>query len=159
MITPTSGGDARWWRFHAALAAGDRAQLPAALDPGVAIFESGDAKLSREEQARHQLNGAIDYVAVTKTEVIDRRGGGDGDVAWVLSRSKTSGRIGNKEVSSSAPESLVLERGGDGAWRIVHIHWSSHPLDPVEPQPWIAQGPPVRAKREVRASDRERPRG
>lgn len=122
-------------RFHAALAAGDRAQVLAILDPGVVIFESGGAELSREEYAGHHLDGDIEFVAKTKTEVTDRRGGGAGHVAWVLIRSKTTVRTGSKEGSSSGTESMVLERGADGAWRIVHIHWSSHPLDPVDRKP------------------------
>lgn len=122
-------------RFHAALAAGDRAQVLAVLDSSVVIFESGGAELSRDEYASHHLAGDMEYVAATKTEVTDRRGGGSGDVAWVLSRSKTTGKFRGKEVSSSGTESMVLERGADGAWRIVHIHWSSRPLDPVDRRP------------------------
>lgn len=116
-------------RFHTALAAGDRAQVLAVLDSSVVIFESGGAELSRDEYASHHLPGDMEYVAATRTEVTDRRSGGRGAVAWVLSRSKTTGRFGGKEVSSSGAESILLERSADGTWRIVHIHWSSQPLN------------------------------
>lgn len=115
-------------RFHSALAAGDRAGALSVLDPDIVIYESGGAELSREEYASHHLEGDMKFVASTRTEVTERRGGARGDVAWVLTRSRTTGQVGSKEISSLGTESMLLERAADGAWRIVHIHWSSQPL-------------------------------
>jgi ketosteroid isomerase-like protein len=68
----------------------------------------------------------MEFVAATQTEITSRESGANGEVAWVLTRSKTTGRFRGKEIASVGTETMILVRGADGAWRIVHIHWSSH---------------------------------
>lgn len=114
-------------RFAHALQSGDRDAALGCLAPEVTIFEHGSAELSRDEYARHHLDGDLDYLRQTATKVIDRRVIEGGDRVVVLTRSETRGEYKGKPVASSGTETLVLERRGDD-WTIVHIHWSSHKL-------------------------------
>lgn len=120
--SPTAAVEA----FHAALAAKNRDAALALLDREVVIFESGDAELSRDDYAEHHLGADMEFVSATRTEITSRESGADGDVAWVLTRSKTSGSFRGKEVATVGAETMVLSRRDDGSWRIVHVHWSSH---------------------------------
>jgi ketosteroid isomerase-like protein len=112
--------------FQAALVAKNREAALALLDPKVVIFESGGAELSRDDYASHHLGADMEFVAATQTEITSRESGANGEVAWVLTRSKTIGTFRGKEISSVGTETMLLVRGAKGAWRIVHIHWSSH---------------------------------
>jgi ketosteroid isomerase-like protein len=111
--------------FHAALAAGDREGALARLAPEVVIFEGGGAEMSREEYAGHHLGGDMEFVRAVKTEVTDRQRHTEGDVAWVLTRTHTSGRVRDRDIDVDGVETMVLRRSGE-QWRIVHVHWSSH---------------------------------
>lgn len=114
-------------RFHQALAAGDGAQALAALDPDVVIFEAGGAELSRLEYASYHLAADMEYVAAVQETRVERRSGGAGDVAWVLTQSQTKGNFQGQDIAAANTETMVLHRAADGAWQIVHIHWSSQP--------------------------------
>jgi ketosteroid isomerase-like protein len=114
--------------FHAALARKDRAAALALLAPDVVIFEGGGAEMSRDEYAHHHLGGDMEFVAATKTEIVDRRTGGSSELAWVITRSKTTGTFQGKAVASAGTETMLLGRDAQGDWRIVHIHWSSRRL-------------------------------
>ncbi len=48
----------------------------------------------------------------------------EGNVAVVMNRTATSGMMGDREINSVGVETMTLRREG-GAWKIVHIHWSS----------------------------------
>ena len=66
----------------------------------------------------------MEFAAATTNKVIDQRSGRDGQTAWVMTRSETSGTFRDKQIDRSGVETMVLQHS-DGAWRIVHIHWSS----------------------------------
>lgn len=110
--------------FHAALRSLDRDKALAALDPGVRIFESGGAEMSRDEYAAHHLASDMAFVAATRMEVLDRKVTISGDAAWVLTLSKTTGSFRGRDVSSRGAETMVLRKTA-GSWHIVHVHWSS----------------------------------
>lgn len=110
--------------FHAALAAGDGDRALAAMAPEVIIFESGGAEMSRDEYASHHLAGDMRFAASSEREVIEQRQEVFGDTALVLTRSHTTGSIGDRQIDASGVETMVLRRADDG-WRIVHVHWSS----------------------------------
>ena len=111
--------------FHEALAAGDRSRALELLDPAVVIFEQGGAEVSRDEYASQHLADDIEFSRATSSKVLDQRTQAKAKSAWVLTRSETNGSFRGKDVASRGVETMVLEKRG-GAWRIVHIHWSSH---------------------------------
>jgi hypothetical protein len=110
--------------FHQALASGDQEVVLRLLDPGVTIFESGGAELSRDEYASHHLGADMEFSAATTRKVVGQAEGETHDAAWVLTRSETSGTFRGKEIDILGTESVLLRRGEHG-WRIAHIHWSS----------------------------------
>jgi len=57
-------------RFHDALASGDRARALELLDPGIVIYESGGAELSRDEYASHHLAADREFSAATTLEIL-----------------------------------------------------------------------------------------
>lgn len=113
--------------FHRALAAGDREAVLATLDSEVLIFEAGGAERSREEYASHHLAGDLEFAKAVERKVSERRQGGSGEFAWVLTRSETTGRFRDKDVATRDTETMLLRKAGP-SWRIVHIHWSSRPV-------------------------------
>lgn len=110
--------------FHAALDAGDRDAVLALLTPDVIVLEEGGAERSREEYAGHHLPADMAFAGATQSEVARRTAMIQGDVAWVMTEGRTTGRVNDRAVDRLTAETMVLTRGADG-WRIRHIHWSS----------------------------------
>lgn len=111
-------------RFADALAKGDRAAATALLEPGVLIFESGEAENSSEEYAHHHLPADIAFMAGMTRSVISRRVGGEGDIQWVATKARISGQYKGKAVDLDSTETMVVTQTPTG-WRIAHVHWSS----------------------------------
>ena len=80
--------------------------------------------MSREEYAAHHLASDLAFAGAIKSELIDRQIESAGDVAWVLSRTRTMGRFRDRDVDVDGVETMVLRRA-NGGWHVVHIHWSS----------------------------------
>ncbi len=110
--------------FHAALAAGDSAAALALLAEDVIIYEAGGVEASREEYRSHHLPADIAFASAVEREASVELSGQSGDLAWVLSRSTTTGTYREQEANSVGTETMLLELTADG-WRIRHIHWSS----------------------------------
>ena len=110
--------------FHTALSSGNRDAALASLSPEVVIFEGGGAETSREEYASHHLGGDMKFVQGTSRETVDQASSSNGDLAWVITQSRTTGTYREKSIDVVGTETMVLRRTGD-AWQIVHIHWSS----------------------------------
>ncbi len=112
--------------LHAAMAAGDRDAVLAQLASEVVIFESGRAEMSRDEYASHHLVGDLEFAAATHHEILDQSSAISGELAYVLTRSRTTGAFRERQIDSLGVETMVLRRG-DAGWQIVHVHWSSRP--------------------------------
>lgn len=110
--------------FDRALATADTAAALRVLARDVVIFESGGVEASRDEYRRHHLPSDIAYASSVTKEVLSRRSGESGDVAWVLSESRWTGTFRDRAVDARSVETMMLRRTPEG-WRIVHIHWSS----------------------------------
>ena len=110
--------------FHAALSAGDSATALSLLAHDVVIFESGGVEASRDEYRSHHLPADMEFSQSVTREITSERSGSDGDVAWVLTASHSSGTFRERPVNVRGVETMLLRRTADG-WRIVHIHWSS----------------------------------
>ncbi|NHZ73521.1 MAG: DUF4440 domain-containing protein [Nitrospirae bacterium] len=110
--------------FHQALVAQDKEQVLTLLSPKVLIFESGGAELSRQDYAGHHLGADMEFSGATTRKVTDQQAGQEGDLAWVLTRSETSGTFRDKDLDIRGVETMLLRKTPDG-WKIIHIHWSS----------------------------------
>lgn len=115
--------------FSAALAKGDAATATELLAPDVLIYESGGQESSRDEYTSHHMKGDMAFLAKAQVQVIERRHGAGGELAWVATRSRITGVHKDKPVDIYSTETLVLKRMS-GGWRIVHIQWSSRPVEP-----------------------------
>jgi len=113
--------------FQEALSSGDAAQVKALLDPKVLIFESGATEHSRAEYAAHHLKADIDFLKTVTYKLQRQTGDTVGDLAWVASEARMTGASKDKAIDVLTTETLVLKKGTAG-WRVVHVHWSSHPV-------------------------------
>ena len=123
--TPTASVEA----LHQAIAAADRAAVIAALAPDVLIFESGYVERSRDEYLSHHFAADAKFAAAVKRKVIRQGEQVAGDMALVTAETESSGTYEGKPVNVIGIETAVLRRV-DGAWRIVHLHWSSRKAAP-----------------------------
>jgi uncharacterized membrane protein len=108
-----------------AIASGNTEELKHLLDERIVIFESGNVESSLAEYESHHMKSDIEFMAEMNVEVLSRDVIDLGDSAMVISRSRIAGNFANKAIDLVNTEtSVVQERGG--AWKIVHIHWSSN---------------------------------
>jgi ketosteroid isomerase-like protein len=113
-------------RFGAALANGDLATAESLLDPEVLILESGGAEQNRAEYMGHHAGADAKFLRDAIVHPGRRRVHVEGDLAWVGSESELQAKADGKPLTLLSTETMVLRRQ-QGAWRIVHIHWSSRP--------------------------------
>jgi ketosteroid isomerase-like protein len=110
--------------FHAALKRGDGKAALALLDDNLVVFESGGAELSKAEYQAKHLDADMEFVKAIDESLTRRSGHVEGDLAWIETQGRTSGSFHGKKVDRATTETMILKREG-GAWKIVHIHWSS----------------------------------
>ena len=109
--------------FHEALKSGDREATLELLLPETLILEAGRAQ-TVEEYAAHHLAADMAFSQATSREILEQHDQTVEDVAWVVTRSRTTGSFKESEVDSTGVETVVLHHVKAG-WRIAHIHWSS----------------------------------
>lgn len=113
--------------FHSALKAGDTSKAASLLADAVLIFEAGGAERSRSDYAAHHLPADAAFAKLA-TETLNRRsGGGDGNLAWIASEGAVRPQAEGKAQPRTTTETMILQKTA-GAWRIVHVHWSSRAL-------------------------------
>ncbi len=110
--------------FHEALVAKDSALALSLLAPGVVIYEAGRVDASREAYRQGHLPGDVRFASAVTREVINRQSGSVGELAWILTETRTTGTFRERDIASFGTETVLLRRTSEG-WRIVHIHWSS----------------------------------
>lgn len=110
--------------FHDALGKNDQAIAAALLLDDAVIYESGRAERSKAEYASHHLPADTEFAAATTRTIKQRSGHTVGDLAWIATEATTTGAFKGRPVNSRSTETMILRREA-GAWRIVHIHWSS----------------------------------
>lgn len=110
--------------FHAALDRGDTAAAAGLLADAVLVFEAGGAERSKSEYAGHHLPADAVFAKAVGSELTRRSGGVSGNLAWVASEGRTNGRYNNRDIDRITTETMILQRVA-GAWKIVHVHWSS----------------------------------
>jgi ketosteroid isomerase-like protein len=114
--------------FHAALRGGDTAAAAALLDDRLLVFE-GKAERSKAEYLASHLAADAAYSAAVASTLVERSAGSEGAGAWVASVYRATGSYNGKPVDRLSSETMVLRRER-GQWKIVHIHWSSAPVQP-----------------------------
>ncbi len=112
-------------RFSKALALGRIDQLNAELDPNVLILESGGAEYSAAEYLGGHAKADADFLKGAQIRLNRRTGQAIGSLAWVTSESEIDLTKEGKVATTRSTETMILKRTG-AAWKIVHIHWSSH---------------------------------
>lgn len=110
--------------FHAALKGGETDKALSLLADDALVFEGGESERSKTEYAASHLAADAAFSAAVTTVVTRRVGRRAGDLAWIATESRTTGRYRDRDIDSVGTETMVLRREGAG-WRIVHIHWSS----------------------------------
>jgi ketosteroid isomerase-like protein len=110
--------------FHAALRRGDTAAASALLTDDVLVFEEGRAERSKAEYALRHLGADAAFSKAVPGVVSRRRGDAAGDFAWIATEGRTKGSYRGTDVNRVTDETMILRRV-EGAWKIVHIHWSS----------------------------------
>lgn len=110
--------------FHAALQRGDTRAALSYLAENAMIYESGGVERGRQEYASHHLGADAAFAKAVPGKVTRRSGEAIGNFAWIATEGRTTGTYKDKAVDRVTTETMVLRRAG-GAWKIVHIHWSS----------------------------------
>ena len=113
-------------QFGTALKAADMATVTRLLDERVLILESGGAERSRDEYLGHHAISDAAFLGGATITPKQRTAQVYGDTAWVGSESEIRTGQGNDAKTLLSTETMVLRRVS-GAWKIVHIHWSSRP--------------------------------
>lgn len=111
-------------RFHLALAEGRVEAALRLLSDDVLIYESGRAERSKAEYASHHLKADAEFAGATQRKLVKRASWVGADTAWVTSETETAGTFKGRALSLTGTETMILRRNA-GAWKIVHIHWSS----------------------------------
>lgn len=113
--------------FSAALKAGDGEAARSFLNDQVLIYESGYVERSADEYAGHHMPADMKFVGAMTTEILAQTETISGDIATVVSETSTKGTYNDKDYNLLGTGTMVLKRDGEG-WKIIHIHWSSHPV-------------------------------
>jgi ketosteroid isomerase-like protein len=110
--------------FHAALRRGDLSAASALLADDALIFEAGGVERTKAEyQAKHLPADAV-FSRGVPARLVGRSGRSDNRTAWIASEGRVTGTLDGKKVDRVTTETMVLRRSR-GAWKIIHIHWSS----------------------------------
>ena len=110
-------------RFHEILSTGDTAGLDALLAPDLRVIEAGTVE-NRQEYLSHHLSADIEFAKAVKEKQTSFSYRCEGNVAWLVSTSTSTGNFGGRNVNSMGGELMLLSRTRNG-WKIRAIHWSS----------------------------------
>ena len=113
-------------QFSTALQKGDLVAAGALLTDDVLILESGGAERSRDEYLGHHAKGDAEFLKSAHVQKIRQTARVEGALAWVGTESEIHLTKDGKPVTLLSTETMILRQSA-GAWRIVHIHWSSRP--------------------------------
>jgi ketosteroid isomerase-like protein len=115
-------------RFHEILSTGDTAGLNALLAPDLKVIEAGAVE-NRQEYLAHHLAADIEFANAVKEKRTSFSYRCEGDVAWLVSTSTSTGNFGGRDINNSSGELMLLSRTRNG-WKIRAIHWSSAKRQP-----------------------------
>lgn len=110
-------------RFHVALQAGDTAAVRTLIAPDLQVLEGGEVE-SRTQYFAHHLAADIEFAKAVPSKRTVVSYTHDGNVAWLVSTSTTTGNFRGREVNSVGAELMILSGTPEG-WKIRAVHWSS----------------------------------
>jgi hypothetical protein len=110
-------------RFHEILSTGDTAGINALLAPDLRVIEGGTVE-NRQEYLSHHLAADIEFTKAVKEERTSFSYSCEGNVAWLVSTSNSTGNFGGRDINSAGAELMLLGRT-QGVWKIRALHWSS----------------------------------
>ena len=96
------------------------------LDPKVLILESGSSERSRDEYMGHHAIADAAFLQNAEIQQRYRQAQVEGKLAWVATESILHTKQDGKDIVLFSTETMLLKKTAAG-WKIVHIHWSSHP--------------------------------
>jgi ketosteroid isomerase-like protein len=111
--------------FHAALRRGDTDAALALVADDALVFEDGRVERTKAEYALHHAGADSAFSKAVASKRLSRPGRAGADLALIATESRTRGRFRGQDVDRIMVETMVLRRDSGGAWKIVHIHWSS----------------------------------
>ncbi len=120
--------------FHQAIQEGYREGAVRLLDENLIVFETGYVEGSRDEYAGGHLDADLQYAMTVQREIVHSQTMVSGNVAVVLSQTRSRGEFAGEKINLTNTETMVLRLGPDG-WKIAHIHWSGHELKDAPPAP------------------------
>jgi uncharacterized membrane protein/ketosteroid isomerase-like protein len=118
MIDPALVADA----LHKALNEGNGDAVGRLLATDVAILEGGHAQFSRAEYMGGHMLSDMAFLSSVTSEIIDRKVNQSGNLAWVITNSRTTGEYNEQVIDRTGREMLVMEHNGHD-WEITLIHW------------------------------------
>lgn len=110
-------------RFHEILSTGDTTGINVLLGPDLRILEGGAVE-NRQEYLSHHLSADIEFAKAVKEKRTSFSYWCEGNVAWLVSTSTSTGKFGGRDINSAGAELLILSRTWKG-WQIRAVHWSS----------------------------------
>ncbi|MBM3507644.1 MAG: nuclear transport factor 2 family protein [Alphaproteobacteria bacterium] len=120
--TPIDAVDA----FHRALTQNNTAGALSLLARDLIVFEFGVVDPTLEQYAFAHMPFDMNIAAATQWKIETRRMGGGGDDWWVVTTYRVTGTDKQgRPIDNTTLETAVLRRTS-GAFRIVHIHWSTN---------------------------------
>lgn len=113
-------------QFNKALVNADVDTLQFLLDDNVLILESGGAEHNAKEYLNEHAIADIVFMQNAKVKLLFRSVQTTADMAWVASESEISTLQNADPQILLSTETMILKRTTNNAWKIIHIHWSSH---------------------------------
>ena len=110
-------------RFHETLKRGDTTGIQALLAPDLKVLEGGGVE-NRQEYLSHHLSEDIEFAKAVNEKKTSTSYTCDGNVAWLVSTSTSTGTFNGRPIDSVGAELMILNRTTKG-WKIRAIHWSS----------------------------------
>ena len=98
----------------------------------LAVSSSGGSERSRDEYLREHAIADAAFMQTAQQQLRYRQAQAFGEIAWVGTESAMRITKNGKNSMLLSTETMVLKKTS-GAWKIVHIHWSSRPAPKNRP--------------------------
>lgn len=108
--------------LFAALQSGNAEAVSQILAEDVLILEGGHAQTSRSDYMNGHMKSDMAFLPNITNTILDRKVSQAGDLAWVVTLSKTEGRYKDTVIDEVSREMLVMKHDGH-SWRVTLIHW------------------------------------